>query len=497
MSAVLRVTPVRSFKRLPAFLAAYLVFALITLAATVLGEHGSLNRPVYHIILFGVTLWPLFLLRDPLGEHRLFLLFCAIYYMWYGAADYVIYVLWQFGSLSELAIGEWLRFGISEFFRSDLLIVLGIAFFQIGYLLLRKMRGRRRPAKTLHEWRPRPALRVALFIWTIGAFMSVLVWVFELSHAGTWLSHMIANLSYMAFIGSLMVIYLFWQDRRPAGVTPVLIVVICASAMLGLLAGSKNLTFQVIALFILGAFLIKGRFPKAVVVLAAIASLLFVISYTVLYQYRNTVLAGKTGAVEQAAEDISSTFSTVGKSLQKQDLLGDGVALTLNRINQRSIIDMVVGNVGVSVPYLYGESLMLLPYSLIPRALWPGKPGISLGKIANRVFRVSDSDDTYIGVTLIGEFYWNFGFVGAALSMGLLGGLIAWIGIRCAMVPIPTATRFLVLATSTYYLGLRFESGFGTNTHYIRTLVLIWVIGLVMKRLGFTKAVTATGQSPA
>jgi hypothetical protein len=84
------------------------------------------------------------------------------------------------------------------------------------------------------------------------------------------------------------------------------------------------------------------------------------------------------------------------------------------------------------VDYAYGESLMQLLYAPIPRLLWPDKP-VSKDEVGQRyavIFgRQTDqgAQTTAIGMSLLVEGYWNFGWIGIVLYSGAIGLLVgAW-----------------------------------------------------------------------
>lgn len=487
--AVLTPPTRRSASHTGLFFALYTGFLLLTLFLAILGDDASLNRPAYHAVLFGVALWPAFFIRDRKGEHRLLIFLSGIYYIWFGAADYLLYMLSQLGLLKDLGAAAGLRFTVSTLFEADALIIGGLIGLHAGYFLLyRIFREPRATARAVRDWQPRAAIRLAFVLWLIGFAMSILVLIFELSHAGTWTAHLIANLSYLSFLAPLTLIYFFWKKERRATVRVVLLTMILAQAALGMLTGSKGLVLQLVVMLIIGNFLLFGRFSKGIMVMVTLTMIVLMPVYTVMFHYRDAVLMdsrGKlTGGALRSAQNLSSSLGVVSKAIEGRDLFLEGTAFTMARLNQRYIVDVVVQHAGKTTPYLRGESLFALAYSFIPSALWKDKKGVSIGKIANRTFRVSVSSETFIAITLLGEFYWNFGYWGAIGCMALIGALVAGIARRCSMVPVTTAPRFLVLAVSAQYLGMQFETGFGTQTHFIRTLLLIWLISVVMKRMG-------------
>jgi hypothetical protein len=80
--------------------------------------------------------------------------------------------------------------------------------------------------------------------------------------------------------------------------------------------------------------------------------------------------------------------------------------------------------------YYDGETLEYITYAFIPRIIWPEKPLITPGQwFAEKIgrgWRISDTSfSNSINMTLAGEFYLNFGWIGAILGVALMTFLFA------------------------------------------------------------------------
>ena len=77
----------------------------------------------------------------------------------------------------------------------------------------------------------------------------------------------------------------------------------------------------------------------------------------------------------------------------------------------------------LNVPdYLYGQTVFKIFYSFIPRDIWPSKP------LDTNLLIVSLRQNPFVGgssqsVTLLGEIFWNFGWIGTFLFFYLIGGV--------------------------------------------------------------------------
>ena len=100
-----------------------------------------------------------------------------------------------------------------------------------------------------------------------------------------------------------------------------------------------------------------------------------------------------------------------------------------NRINQGWIISKIIYNVPSNQPYQNGETIIEgIKSSFIPRFLNPDKKGggYSLEKF-KEITDVELSSKTAMGLSLIGEVYANFGYIGGILSMFIYGIFISWV----------------------------------------------------------------------
>ena len=70
--------------------------------------------------------------------------------------------------------------------------------------------------------------------------------------------------------------------------------------------------------------------------------------------------------------------------------------------------------------YLFGASLFKIFFAFIPRQIWADKPS------GVQELIVEEHRNIFVGgtsqtTTMIGEFYWNFGIIGVAIAMAVIG----------------------------------------------------------------------------
>lgn len=99
------------------------------------------------------------------------------------------------------------------------------------------------------------------------------------------------------------------------------------------------------------------------------------------------------------------------------------------RLNQGWIISKVMENVPKNQPYLHGETIVeAIESSILPRFLFPNKRGAEQALVNfRRISGIDLNKGTSMGLSVIAEFYANYGVVGAWIAMFLYGLTLALI----------------------------------------------------------------------
>ncbi len=135
-----------------------------------------------------------------------------------------------------------------------------------------------------------------------------------------------------------------------------------------------------------------------------------------------------------------------------------------------------------------GTSMKDLSYAFIPRIIWPEKPPVSRGAWFSTYLGMSNSEaeaTTSTGMTIVGEWYWNFGIAGVVAGMFLTGAMLSGLWRMAGSYPIhkpanmllyvliiinvlnlPDATTPIVAAVALYLFfgALAYLRKFGQNT---------------------------------
>jgi hypothetical protein len=73
----------------------------------------------------------------------------------------------------------------------------------------------------------------------------------------------------------------------------------------------------------------------------------------------------------------------------------------------------------------YGATLIQLPFALVPRFLWPGKPARGGNDFMEEHTGLLFSDTTAMGTGMVLEFFVNFGYLGVFAGFIVLGWIIS------------------------------------------------------------------------
>ena len=150
------------------------------------------------------------------------------------------------------------------------------------------------------------------------------------------------------------------------------------------------------------------------------------------------------------------------------------------------VFDALVGvikRVPEEVGYLYGDTLFKFFYFPIPRSVWPDKPESISVVVAKRIYEVGDSPVSF-NPTIIGELYFNLGWIGLCIGGGALGLLLALMAVLvrklesgCRLSYL-VVTGFVSMAMFNVWRGYTFEVIFGLAIF----LVIFFGVEFVLRR---------------
>jgi hypothetical protein len=216
-------------------------------------------------------------------------------------------------------------------------------------------------------------------------------------------------------------------QRRSVGLSRVAFLVILLVGTTGLFFGnlasdSKTyIMFSFLPLF--WFFLIRKRLRVWVPALTMALGLFYLATVAPVIQ---TARMRPADEGTTTREHLIETFDNWRKETPaeiSQSFLGDQMDQFLNRQFDAVAVGFLVGEVDRS-GFMFGETMKYAGYAFIPRIIWPDKPTVTRGAWFSTYLGLFDTEaeaTTAIGMTAVGELYWNFGIIGVLVGMFAIG----------------------------------------------------------------------------
>ncbi|MEK6322367.1 MAG: O-antigen polysaccharide polymerase Wzy [Acidobacteriota bacterium] len=175
------------------------------------------------------------------------------------------------------------------------------------------------------------------------------------------------------------------------------------------------------------AFLLRKAVSKRIVAIACVVIFVFASIYKVIGDTRGQGIRGSE-RIAIIIEQYLSNGSDVNQAREEEG--GDSALMSLIargcNFGQLSQVVHIADEEG----YYDGKTLEYLSYAFIPRLIWPEKPLITPGQwFAEKIghgTRLSETKfSNSINMSVAGEFYLNFGWIGAVSGLILMGFLYA------------------------------------------------------------------------
>ncbi len=112
-----------------------------------------------------------------------------------------------------------------------------------------------------------------------------------------------------------------------------------------------------------------------------------------------------------------------------QSFLGDQLDQFLRRQFDAVPVGFLVGEVDRN-GLMLGETMKYASYAFIPRLLWPNKPTVTRGGWFSTylgLYEIEAEATTAIGMTAVGELYWNFGIIAVLIGMAVIGCAVGFL----------------------------------------------------------------------
>jgi hypothetical protein len=302
--------------------------------------------------------------------------------------------------------------------------LLGVVALYAGYGLWGAADPR---ARAWHlDWEPGAALRVALFLLPVGLLAHAATLSLELPPFARQPVHLLASGLQVA-LGVLFVLarrgHLARGTARVVlfGLVPLLLFTQVADASIGQAVRTG-------IFFLMLVWGTGGRVPLVLMLVGAVAAITLrggAEEFRALKQRHPHLVA--ESPVERAGQFLGLSVARL-----LEDRGASASDTVLERVSQIALLGHVIELTPDAVPYWNGATYATLPAAFVPRALWPDKPAKELGQTFGHRYGILDADDRLTSVNLpqLVEFHANFGVVGVALGMALLGGFFRWVSDR-------------------------------------------------------------------
>jgi hypothetical protein len=286
-------------------------------------------------------------------------------------------------------------------------------------------------------------------------------------------------------LGIMILAYAYAVYRR-AYLLPIIIGVVLVQVALGFVADYKSEAMLAGLLVIVTKVYVDGKLPKGWLIGGA----LFIVFVFPVFQAYRLEVRGEHGVTSAAT--IQNLVGTVQKAIEAVGKVQSGFGGAEYRVNSfweraslKSSVDLLVDNVGKTVPYQMGATLAPIATAFIPRILLPSKESIAVGQVFNKTFHLSAVEDTYISPSHVGEVYWNFGWAGTLLIMPAIGLLLGFIGPRCIAYPSLSLTRLMIMLVTIFAFVIRAEGSIATEVVvWLRSVAAIGLLYLMFARRG-------------
>ncbi len=384
--------------------------------------------------------------------------------------------------------GQELADGITP--EAELLVIAGLVLMLAAYGLSKRTVWRAVPHFTL----PRTFAqgRLHLLLWGLAVGHLAYLWS-PAVHALPSVGQFLQPVGYLA----LAMFYVLWRRGelprwQAAGVflvlLPLVLIKVVASGFLTPLL-MIGVFFAVLQLWL------RGRVPW-VTMLALPA--FFMIAYPLMPQIR--VVIWTQGQELTALQKVEAAIDMAGrfyfpdgrrgrplpKPHAKPEKFGNAflTAGLVQRVSLLPVLVLVVDNTPEPVPYWGGETYRPFFTSMIPRAVWPGKPEERTGNAFPRRYGWLPESSRRLSINLpwLTEMYANFGRIGIILGMALVGVLFGFLE---RFLDRPTMTPLEFVTGTTILLPLFFqESNFSLMTGSLLPLTAsLWIYFTVGLRL--------------
>ena len=466
--------------RLVAYLALNLACCVSMLVGAMIAG-GSLAELPYVVLLLALCSSPILFISRINDKFALLGVLMATFFMLFGLSDFI--------SMFSPATGAGLNRGLSE---TEVVILIGAAMQLLGFFSVSRLAPAGSPGRLPEDWPRNLLVPIGLALWAAGnaatLFQTLVLFIGHgnmdvaagLAKLGSWSAVLLFFVSKYAGPLGIIILSYWWCVWDPRGGTAIMLLLIVAQVIVGWVVDTKEVALAAPLAIILTRTVCVGKLPVRWILGALIGLTLFFPIMTA----KRIIMTEDLGLTASAA--LPRAMELLWRSIEEQTMLRAGKYTQnpqtfIERSSLKPSVELLVRNVGVTHRYQMGSTLEPMLYTFMPRILLTDTRSANSAQTFNREFQLSEDPDTYMSMSHLGEWYWNFGLVGVIVGMALAGAAFGIVAVKCNPALGVSVTRVLVVVVTLYELAARGEGQISVQyVVWARSLLVIGALHLLL-----------------
>lgn len=352
------------------------------------------------------------------------------------AVSLVVLLIFSISTIFRILLGDYFGYSQETLVKAELISLVGFISYLFGYRIVSKQTVNFRFKNALLKiGKPtNSSLLVLGFLILTGQLMAIITKRYSTANpgvsAGPWDN--IINIILTFGIVLLFVFALRYKASRLKYrylLRSGLVVLFLSNLSLGLISGWKGSVLLVLLIPFIAFYYTTKKFPIKPFIIVIII-FIFVV-YPLMSLYRGLSIFNPN--LSNVAPSLTESMDAWQFVMQNKNIAfgaGEGISsMLLFRLDMIEPLTRLIDFTRIPDGLLYGKTLSLFFISLfVPRLLWAEKPDIDIGKWFGYEYGYTNYfGQSSIAMTIFGEFYLNFWWIGLIIGMGLIGFLHGFI----------------------------------------------------------------------
>ncbi len=477
--------------RIALYVGLNILFAVILAAGYAIGGQSN-PRILYLVLLFALCSTAVIDLDGINGRYSLLAIFLCLYFIYYGLQD-----------LTNLFDGV-LAADASEGMLSSTeeVILVGAAMLVLGYRLVVRIRNPKGNVSETADWPTRSIVLVGITMCVIGTAATYYWYFYVVTDKTMEGTKGIAQLSQLAVAGlilaqmlqplSTLLLAYAWRSTKRIDILALVLLVVSIQFFFGFVIDIKGMALMGGLLVIFTITFTEGRIPKAWIA----GVVVFIYAIFPVFQAYRAVVTGNVARTE-VLDNFGKTLESVLAAKEKVNKGRERAQTFFERLSLKGNVYMIVHGTENGIPFQHGFTMTPILSSFVPKFMWSDKPDVPAGRILNKVFHVTDQEETYISPSHLGELYWNFGWAGVIGGMAAIGALCGLIS-RFNLAECKSVTRLLVMGLTVELVVHGFEGSLaGSYVVWLRSMAAVGLLHWVFARASVRRSWPAAQEAYA